>query len=414
MMTGNNIRRAALGAVLALAVAVAAAEPPSRQSAANPTQASLLTLAPTDISVRPGTSPALEAPRFSRNTWRRDADIPDAELASLTAAARAGDKLAHYRIAVRDIVMPASAGAANARATLIALAQAGLPQAQAWYGLQLATGGYGVPRDDKAALMWFERAAAQGNVTGLIQVFMDRMLKLPSDGAYTPALAYLERAATSNADEPGVAEAAYALGYFPGIGKGVKYDAALGVRWFVRAAAKGDVLAEYALAYFREKGYGTEIDLPKAMQGYERAAERGYLPAMRRLAREPFGPEVDAKPGTAKAEAARKALHYTVKAAIAGDLDALVRVAHGFESGTLSPADHPGLGAEALTDRQIVMIYEGSAKRGNAQAMFRIGSLYERGRYTPPNAALANDWYELAWRHRSADAAAKLGRQVVW
>ena len=61
-------------------------------------------------------------------------------------------------------------------------------------------------------------------------------------------------------------------------------DPATGLRWFRRAAERGNVPAQYKLATLYELGHGTPRDFAEAETWYERAASRGHVRAMHNLA----------------------------------------------------------------------------------------------------------------------------------
>ena len=62
-----------------------------------------------------------------------------------------------------------------------------------------------------------------------------------------------------------------------------KYEAA--VRWFVKAAEKGNPKAQYNLGYCYENGIGIVSNRDEARSWYEKAAEKGNSDAIKALER---------------------------------------------------------------------------------------------------------------------------------
>lgn len=98
------------------------------------------------------------------------------------------------------------------------------------------------------------------------------------------ALAYYRKAA-----QQGNAEGEFGVGAMYAAGEGVKRDPAEALKWFLRAAEKGHVLATKVLAQAYMKG---ELGVdeakrggPEALRWVRRAADLGDVPAMEHLAR---------------------------------------------------------------------------------------------------------------------------------
>ena len=149
------------------------------------------------------------------------------------AAARAGDRLAQYNLAM--MLMRGEGGTADAGAGVVWLrraADAGMAQAQYNLGL-LFESGVGVPRSLTSATTWWEKAAEQGHADAQVQL---------------------------------------ATQYF--LGRGAPKDWKLAARWYEAAAGNGDAGAQYIIGSFYEHGDGVAQDLRKALDWYEKALTR--------------------------------------------------------------------------------------------------------------------------------------------
>ena len=107
---------------------------------------------------------------------------------------------------------------------------------------QMYARGLGVPRDDRAALRWYLRAA-----------------------------------------EKGLAEARYELALMYSLGRGARTNHARAAYWYGRLAEEGHATAQHLLARMYEEGKGVVKNLPRAVFWYRRAAEQGYVGAQAKL-----------------------------------------------------------------------------------------------------------------------------------
>ena len=73
------------------------------------------------------------------------------------------------------------------------------------------------------------------------------------------------------------------LGYCYQRGDGIAQDMAEGVRWFQRAARRGEMTAEYNLGICFEGGLGVSKDRDQMISCYRKAADQGHLEAHFRL-----------------------------------------------------------------------------------------------------------------------------------
>ena len=125
--------------------------------------------------------------------------------------------------------------------------------------------GYGVKKaDKKAAIAWYEKAAALGfdaAILALARIYHDL-------GDHKKALPYLERA-----HKKGERYATEMLGIYLTSGKGGKSDVAEGFRLLRLAAESGEAMLALGECY--EKGLGTTVSEAEAMAFYKRAVAAG-------------------------------------------------------------------------------------------------------------------------------------------
>ena len=121
------------------------------------------------------------------------------------------------------------------------IAEQGDAEAQAWIG-SLHANGEGVDVDDRAALIWYERAAEQGHA---------------------------------------MAQANVGANYY--MARGTDKDVAKAIKWLSAAAEHGDLNGLFNLAVLYSKGEGVQEDHGRAAELYAKAAERGHYPSQSRL-----------------------------------------------------------------------------------------------------------------------------------
>ncbi|HZW26121.1 MAG TPA: tetratricopeptide repeat protein [Gallionella sp.] len=147
---------------------------------------------------------------------------------------------------------------------------------QFYLGLMYANG-QGVPKDEKAAAVWYEKSAKQGyagaqfNLGNLYHVGAG----VPKDDK--KAVYWFEQAASQN-----LPDAQFALGLMYAMGTGVEAKPEDAVKWYRKAADQGYAPAQYNLGVLSREG--KEPDLKAAADWFEKAATQGYVPAQFNLA----------------------------------------------------------------------------------------------------------------------------------
>jgi TPR repeat protein len=152
--------------------------------------------------------------------------------------------------------------------------------AQNELGLSYATG-RDVVRDEREAVAWFERAAAQGVVSA--QFNLGVMYHL---GGGVAADARQAAAWYRLAAERGHPIAQHNLATLYSKGEGADLDHAAAALWFTRAAEAGIAASQFRLAQLYESGLGVGKDAAAARAWYARAAAQGHeraLEAERRM-----------------------------------------------------------------------------------------------------------------------------------
>lgn len=132
-------------------------------------------------------------------------------------------------------------------------------------------GGQGCPQDYAQAMMWFHKAADQGNAgaqwsLGIMYLYGQGV---PQD--YAQAAIWLHKAA-----DQGVLQAQGTLGNMYADGQGVPQDYTQAMMWFRKAADKGDAKAQWSLAKMYAIGEGVPQDYEQALKWQRKAADQGY------------------------------------------------------------------------------------------------------------------------------------------
>ena len=160
-----------------------------------------------------------------------------------------------YRCAAAGVLLllfgapPAFAGMAEAMAAyrqadyadaarlLRPLAEGGEAKAQFWLG-RLYARGHGVPKDHRAAMLWFERAGGQGHAMAQLSLGVMYEKGFSRKHGYGAAMAWYRKAALQ-----GNAAAQFNLGRMYRLGHGVLQDFVQAYKWFALAAAGGNETA---------------------------------------------------------------------------------------------------------------------------------------------------------------------------
>ena len=154
----------------------------------------------------------------------------------------------------------------------------GVPEAEAEVGDRYYYGRNGETKDYSKALVWYQKAAAQGNAHA-----QNNLGVMYADGSgvamnLAQAVVWYRKAA-----DQGYVTAETNLANHYKNGTGVLMDNAQAFAWYQKAAAKNDMKAEYNLGVFYQYGYGVTKDLVQARAWFQRSANQGYADAQKKL-----------------------------------------------------------------------------------------------------------------------------------
>jgi TPR repeat protein len=158
-------------------------------------------------------------------------------------------------------------------------AESGLPRAEALWGEDLRVGA-GTAPDEAAAVAWFQKAAAQGEMLGEYELgaaYAYGRGGLAADPA--SARFYIERSA-----EHGYSLAQGTIGQMYATGNGLPQDYGAALKWFQLGAVQNEVRSLNGLGVLYLGGTGVVRDLVAAKMWFERAAAFGQPNAMHSLA----------------------------------------------------------------------------------------------------------------------------------
>lgn len=131
--------------------------------------------------------------------------------------------------------------------------------------------GWGVPRDGKSSLHYYEKAAEFGYIPAneILGEFYEYGASVPKNAA--KAVTYFTKAA-----HVGYAPAQYQLGVAYYNGDGVAQDKPTAAAWLIEAAKHGNADALYAVGNMYDQGDTLPNDPAKAIVYYKEAAQLGY------------------------------------------------------------------------------------------------------------------------------------------
>ncbi len=190
----------------------------------------------------------------------------------------------------------------------------GEPQANTLIG-RIYGEGLGVPKDEKAAVEWYTRAADLGdtggtfalalmlaegrgtakNREGAAQLFEKAARTGHAEANYNLGVLFLKGDGKPEnpirafqhieyAADKGIAQAQYDLAALYQTGTGVAPNAFEAAKWLSKASAQGLAVAQYDYAVLLLRGFGITQEEPKAVAYMRSAAERGIAGAQNRLA----------------------------------------------------------------------------------------------------------------------------------
>jgi len=261
-------------------------------------------------------------------------------------------------------------------------------------------------RHEAEKLLWLEAAATEGNVEAMSALGLARHGR----EEYVEALRWFRKAA-ERGDPSAMVGIAVCLGH----GQGVERDDVAATQWLTRAAEAGDPAAQFRLSYWLEAGDRVEADPIAARLWRRRAAEGGHLDAQRVVAGEYHW-------GIGGPRDRMKAAHWYRAAADQGSNDARNLLGEMLWRGDGIPRDDAeafrlflaaaqegdiegifgvarafgeGRGVERNLEEAVRLLHI-AAEAEHPPAQFRLGVLYERGQGVERNARRARALIESA------------------
>jgi TPR repeat protein len=239
--------------------------------------------------------------------------------------------------------------------------------------------GLGVGQDGATALIWFRKAAAQGD--GVAQRNIGSLYE-NGDGvnqSYAQALLWYQQAAAQ-----GDPQAEFDVGRFYTYGYGVKPNFSEALTWLNKAQG-GDADADYTIGYiYRAGGTGVKQDYAMAMKWYLKTVAADPDDYYVGTAEADIGYMFDFHEGVA--EDPETALSWYRKAAALGDAAAENNIGADYMSGDGVKKD--------IT--KALYWYKKSADGYNPQADENLGDLYSNGQDIKQDDGQAIYWYEQA------------------
>lgn len=178
-----------------------------------------------------------------------------------------------------------------------------------------------------------------------------------------------------------------------------------------KKAEAGDAYYQFEMGTNYQYGYGVPVDLQRSLKWYQKAAENGNHEALRALGliyENGWGVEPDL----------RKAFMYYAQAIEAGNVKCLEKMASFYQEGILVAKNEKK--AKELYEAFFMQLHK-EVQKGNADAMWRLGQVYEEGNELldlPADIQKAAQLYQqssdLGFMHAKTDLGVlyKLGRGV--
>ncbi|XP_011630566.1 protein sel-1 homolog 1 [Pogonomyrmex barbatus] len=290
-------------------------------------------------------------------------------------------------------------------------ADAGNPVAMAFLGKIYLEGSEIVKQDNETAYKYFKKAAELGNPVGQSGLGLMYLYGMGVERNTAKALQYFSQAA-----EQGWVDGQLQLGnmYFSGIG--VRRDYKMANKYFSLASQSGHVLAYYNLAQMHATGTGMMRSCPTAVELMKNVAERGKWSDQLMVA------HADYREGRVNEAFLNYALFSEMGYEVAqsnaafildrGETDilseeeGLVRAlalwaraaAQGYSAAQvkLGDAHYYGRGTKVDYEAAAGHYRSASEQQHNAQAMFNLGYMHERGLGLAKDRHLAKRCYDLA------------------
>ncbi len=168
-------------------------------------------------------------------------------------------------------------------------------------------------------------------------------------------------------------------------------------RWYLKADEFGFVPASHIVGQIYENGYAGEKSLPKAVTYFKKAGIVGYAPSEYELG------VIYYNGGDGVTEDRKLAADWLYHAAKRGNANALYAIGRMYDLGEGLPAD----------PQKAVVYYKEAALKGQADAQNALGLLFYTGDVVGKDPVIARKWFLQAAKGGSADAMFNLGVMMV-
>ncbi len=168
-------------------------------------------------------------------------------------------------------------------------------------------------------------------------------------------------------------------------------------RWYLKADEFGFVPASHVVGQIYENGYAGEKNLPKAVTYFKKAGIVGYAPSEYELG------VIYYNGGEGVAEDRKAAADWLYHAAKRGNANALYALGRMYDLGEGLPAD----------PQKAVVYYKEAALKGQPDAQNALGLLFYTGDIVGKDPVVARKWFLQAAKGGSADAMFNLGVMLV-
>lgn len=180
-------------------------------------------------------------------------------------------------------------------------------------------------------------------------------------------------------------------------GKGVEKDELEAVRWFWDAAVQGDAEAQNSLGDCYYYGKGVEVNETEAAEWYQGAADKGHADAQTKIGNCYYY-------GNGVKKDYAKATEWYQKAAIQGNIKAQKKLGDCYYSGRGIVQNY----------EKVAKWYQKVAEQGYADAQTKIGNCYYSGKGVKQDYEKAAKWYQKAGIQGSIKAQDRLGDCYYW
>lgn len=290
-------------------------------------------------------------------------------------------------------------------------ADAGNPLAMAFLGKIYLEGSDIVKQDNETAYKYFKKAAELGNPVGQSGLGLMYLYGRGVERDTAKALQYFSQAA-----EQGWVDGQLQLGNMYFSGTGVRRDYKLANKYFSLASQSGHVLAFYNLAQMHATGTGMMRSCPAAVELLKNVAERGKWSDQLMIAHTDYREgrineafvnyALLAEMGYEVAQSNAAFILDKGETTILSEEEGLVRAlalwaraaAQGYSAAQVKLGDAHYYGRGTKVDYEAAASHYRSAsdQQHNAQAMFNLGYMHERGLGLAKDRHLAKRCYDLA------------------